>query len=62
MREYDSSNVPDQATLSLHLGLGFRQADWAFAFFPLTALLEEFDALESLKNRTLSAGAAGEFE
>lgn len=47
---------------NLRFGLGFRQADWALTFFPLTALLEEFDPLETFKNRTLSTSSAGDFE
>ena len=46
--------------LGLRFGLG--QADRAFAFFPLAALLEEFDTLETLEDRTLTAGATGYFE
>ena len=47
---------------NLRLGLGFGQADRALAFFPLTALLEEFDALEALENRAFAGGRAFGFE
>ena len=42
--------------------LGLGQADWALAFLPLTALLEELDAFESLHDGTFAESTTFDFE
>jgi len=50
------------SALWLCLRLCFGKANWALTFLPLTALLEQFDTLETFEDRTLSTGSAGCFE
>ncbi len=46
----------------LAFGLCFREAEGALAFFPLAALLEEFDAFKALEDRALTGGATADFQ
>jgi len=43
----------------LNVGLGLGQVHHAAAFFPLTALLEQVDALETFKNVALGCNGTG---
>ena len=47
---------------ALALGLGLGQADRAPALFPLTALLEDFDAFKALEYRAVAGGATADFQ
>ena len=42
--------IIDSQLVRLRLRLSLRKADRALTFFPLTALLEELNTLETLKN------------
>jgi hypothetical protein len=47
---------------TLFLRLGFAEADDALAFLPLTALLEQLDALEAFEDIPLDLETAGGLE
>jgi len=46
----------------LSLWLGLFETNWAGSFFPLAALLEQLNTLETLKDAAFSSYAAGLFE
>ena len=46
----------------LALGLCFREAEGALAFFPLATLLEKFDAFKALEDRAFTGGATADFQ
>jgi hypothetical protein len=45
-----------------HVRLGLRQADYFSAFLPLSALLQEIDALETFQDVAFGRDGAGAFQ
>ena len=59
-KNYDLDRESKARFLALRLGLG--QANRALSLFPLSALLENLDALEAFQDGAIAGGSTADFE